>query len=60
MINIADRLKPASRPVERTVDASAAPDPARAKTDPGAPAQGYPAKNLVLENGQYRVADHDK
>lgn len=60
MINIADRLKPASLPVERTADGGAAPDPAREKTDPGERAQGYPAKNLVLENGQYRAAEHDK
>jgi len=60
MINIADRLKSASRPAERTADGGPAPDPERAKTEPGAPVQGYPAKNLVLENGQYRVAEHDK
>lgn len=60
MINIADRLKPASRPAERTADGGATTDSARAKADPRAPVQGYPAKSLVLENGQYRVADHDK
>ena len=60
MINIADRLKPASRTAERTADSGAAPDSSRAKTEPSTPVRGYPAKNLVLENGQYRVADHDK
>ena len=60
MINIADRLKSPSRPAERTADGDAALNSARTKTDPGTPVQGYPAKNLVLENGQYRVADHDK
>jgi len=60
MINIADRLKATGRAAERTADSGAAPDPERAKTESGAPVRGYPAKNLVLENGHYRVADHDK
>ena len=60
MINIADRLKPASRHPERTADDGAVPDSTRVNTNPGTPVQSYPAKNLVLKNGQYRVADHDK
>ena len=60
MINIADRLKAAGRPAECTTDSGAAPDPERAKTESGASVRGYPAKNLVLENGQYRAVDQDK
>jgi len=60
MINVADRLKPVDRSSERATGDGRAPDSAQAKADAGAPVRGYPAKNLVLENGQYRVADHDK
>lgn len=60
MINIADRLKPAGRSSEHATGDGSTPDLAREKADAGAPVRGYPAKNLVLENGLYRVADHDK
>lgn len=60
MINIADRLKPAGRIPERATGDGGTPDSTREKADAGSPVQGYPAKNLVLKNGQYRVVDQDK
>lgn len=60
MINIADRLKPAGRNPERATGDGGKPDSAQEKADAGAPVRGYPAKNLVLENGKYLVVDHDK
>lgn len=45
---------------EAAVQVASTGAPAGEPTAGGSQAATYPAKNLVLENGRYRVADHGK